>query len=226
MPEPFTPSYLRSLYQSMRNLATQNLRILRKQLKLLPSDVALVANHVLARESEIVSQYRQLLERRMRATRIRIHGDFHLGQVLWTGKDFVFLDFEGEPLVTLSERRIKRSPLMDVAGMLRSFHYAAYAGLYQQVERGSLPPESLSAFEPWALFWNRAVGASYLRAYLQALGDSDILPQPDADVRVLLQVYLLNKAFYELGYESNNRPSWVRIPLQGILQLMDPETPT
>ena len=121
----------------------------------------------------------------------------------------------------LSERRIKRSPLRDVAGMIRSFHYAAYAGLYQHVERGSLPPENLATFEPWARFWNHAVSSAFLRAYLQALGKSEVLPKSDEELRVMLPAYLLNKAIYQLGYELNNRPTWLKIPLQGILHLLE-----
>src|SRR5262249_3876830 len=120
-PEPFTPHYVRGLFQSMRNLATRNFRLLRQQLKTLPAEVTPLAERVLTLESEIINRYRPLFERRLSAKRIRIHGDYHLGQVLWTGKDFVILDFEGEPTVPLSERRIKHSPLRDVAGMIRSF---------------------------------------------------------------------------------------------------------
>ena len=220
-PEPFTGHYMRGLFQSMRNLAAQSLRLLRKQLKMLPAEVTPMAERVLAVESEIVERYRPLFERRISAKRIRIHGDYHLGQVLWTGKDFVILDFEGEPAVALTERRIKRSPLRDVAGMIRSFHYAAYGGLYQHVERGSLPPENLAGFEPWARYWNRIVSGAFLRSYLQALGPSEVLPDSGEQRHLLLQAYLLNKAVYELGYELNNRPNWLRIPLQGILELME-----
>jgi maltose alpha-D-glucosyltransferase/alpha-amylase len=221
-PEPFTPHYVRGLFQSMRNLAMQNLRLLRKQLKALPEDVVPLAERVLAREAEIIQRYRPLFEQRMVARRIRVHGDYHLGQVLWTGRDFVILDFEGEPAVALGERRIKRSPLRDVAGMMRSFQYAAYAGLYQQVERGSLPPENLAGFEPWARCWNRVVSRAYLRSYLEALGPSELLPASAEHRQLLLQASLMNKAVYELGYELNHRPDWLRIPLRGILELLEP----
>ena len=150
-----------------------------------------------------------------------MHGDYHLGQVLWTGSDFVILDFEGEPAVALSERRIKRSPLRDVAGMSRSFDYAAYAGLYQHVERGSLPPENLATFEPWARFWNHVVGREFVRAYLEGLGAVRGAAGSAEHRQVMLQAYVLNKAMYELGYELNNRPDWLKIPFQGILQLME-----
>jgi maltose alpha-D-glucosyltransferase/alpha-amylase len=218
--EPFTPHYVRGLFQSMRNLVTQRFRLLRKQLKTLPAEAIPLAERVLALEGEIINRYRPLFEHRISAKRIRIHGDYHLGQVLWTGKDFVILDFEGEPAVALSERRIKRSPLRDVAGMIRSFDYAAYEGLLQHVQRGSLPPENQEFFESWAHFWNHAVSASFLRAYLRTVGKCEVLPETDEELQVMLQAYMLNKAVYELGYELNNRPSWLKIPLQGILGLL------
>jgi maltose alpha-D-glucosyltransferase/alpha-amylase len=222
-PEPFTPHYLRGVFQSMRNLATQNLRLLRKQLKTLPAAAAPLAQRVLDLEPEIINRYRALYERPITAGRIRCHGDFHLGQVLYTGKDFFIIDFEGEPAVPLSERRIKRSCLRDVAGMVRSFHYAAWAGLYQQLQRGSLEEENLPTFEPWARLWYLAVSSAYLRAYFKTMGNSDILPQSEEELLVMLSAYLLNKAVYEIGYELNNRPAWLPLPLQGILQLMEAE---
>ena len=220
-PEPFTPHYVRGLFQSMRNLATQNLRLLRKQLKTLPPDIVALAERVLPYENEIISRYRPIFERRLNAKRIRIHGDYHLGQVLWTGRDFLILDFEGEPSVALSERRIKRSPLKDVAGMIRSFHYAAYAALYKHIERGGLAPENMATFEPWARFWNDAISGAFLRAYLDAFGTSDVLPQKSEELQVMLQAFILDKAMFELAYELNNRPDWLRIPLQGVLHLME-----
>jgi maltose alpha-D-glucosyltransferase / alpha-amylase len=220
-PEPFTPHYVRGLFQSMRNLVLQNLRLLRKQMKGVPADVVPLAERVLALEGEIVQRYRPVFEQRIVARRIRVHGDYHLGQVLWTGRDYIILDFEGEPAVALSERRIKRSPLVDVAGMMRSFHYAAYTGLQQHVERGSLAPENLAGFEPWARCWNLVVSGAFLRSYFGALGPSELLPGSAEHRQVLLRAYLMNKAVYELGYELNNRPDWVRTPLQGILELMD-----
>ena len=220
-PEPFTPHYVRGVFQSMRNLALQNFRLLRKQLKTLPSDVVPLAEHILGLERELVDCYRVLVDRRLASRRIRVHGDFHLGQVLWTGRDFIILDFEGEPAVAMSERRIKRSPLRDVAGMLRSFHYAVHAGLRQHIERGNLPPENLAAMEPWARLWYRAVSAAFLRAYLAAIGPANLLPQSEGDLRVMLRAYLLHKAVYEVGYELNNRPAWLPIPVQGILHLLE-----
>jgi maltose alpha-D-glucosyltransferase/alpha-amylase len=219
--EPFTPHYVRGLFQSMRNHVKQNFGLLRKQLGSLPAEVMPLAQQVLELEPEIIKRFRLLYERRLTARRIRCHGDYHLGQVLYTGKDFVIIDFEGEPAVSLSERRIKRSPLCDVAGMMRSFDYAAWAGLDEYVKRGSLESESRPKFEPWLRLWDQAVGSVYLRAYRKTMGQSEIVPSTDDEWSVMLPAYLLNKAVYEIGYELNNRPAWLQIPLKGILELMN-----
>ena len=224
-PEPFTPHYVRGLFQSMRTLATHNLRLLRRQLKILPAGLTPMAERVLALESEIIARYRPLFERPLNAKRIRIHGDYHLDQILWTGKDFVILDFEGDPALSLSERCLKRSPLRDVAGMIRSFDYAAHEGLRQHIERGSLPPENRTEFEPWVHFWNQAVSGAFLRSYLSALAPADLLPNSPEDLGVMLQAYLLNQAMHELGYDLLNRPAWLKVPLQGLLDLLDTGKP-
>jgi len=224
-PEPVTPHYLRGVFQSMRSLAVQNLRRLRKQVKFLPPDLAPVAQRVMELEPLVLQQYRQLVNQRFTAGRIRIHGDCHLSQVLWTGRDFVFLDFEGDAAVPISERCIKRSPLQDVARMLRSFHHAAYAGFHQQAELGFIPQENLPKFEPWVRHWNLAVSRAYLQAYCEKLRQSGILPDDDGKLRVLLLAYLLNEVMDELGRELRRRSDGVRAPLQAILLLMDQPLP-
>jgi maltose alpha-D-glucosyltransferase/alpha-amylase len=130
--------------------------------------------------------------------------------------DFVILDFEGEPARPLAERRAKLSPLRDVAGMLRSLNYAAYAGL---IAHSARRPEDWESLEPWARLWERAMGAEFLRAYRQTAQGAGFLPSSEGNFRTLLAIFLLNKALYELSYELNNRPAWVRIPLTGILSL-------
>jgi trehalose synthase-fused probable maltokinase len=142
--------------------------------------------------------------------------------VLATGEDFVITDFEGEPARPLRERQYKHSPLKDVAGMLRSFHYAAYAGLFTQGDTGApAPAEARTALEPWAQVWYCWVAAAFLHTYLAYTGTASVLPPTRDECQGLLDAYLLEKAVYELGYELNNRPDWVRIPLQGIRQLWD-----
>jgi maltose alpha-D-glucosyltransferase/alpha-amylase len=148
--------------------------------------------------------------------RIRIHGDYHLGQVLRSHSDYVILDFEGEPARPLAQRRAKQSPLKDVAGMLRSFSYAAYAGLNAHIQRH---PDDARILEPWALLWQNAVSTEFLRAYRVSIAaNPHLIPQPP-QAQLLLNAYLLEKSLYELLYELNNRPAWVRIPLAGILAL-------
>ncbi|MBI4586510.1 MAG: maltose alpha-D-glucosyltransferase [Planctomycetes bacterium] len=225
-PEPFTPHYQRSLYQSLRNQTTENMRLLQTSLKDLPEGTIQLAQRVASLEPEILKRFQAILGPRLTALRIRCHGDFHLGQVLYTGKDFLIIDFEGEPAHSLSERRLKRSPLRDVAGMLRSFHYAAYAALYKQVERGNVNQESLSKLEPWARLWHQVAGVIYLKAYLERAGNAAFLPRGQEELKLLLDIYVLNKAVYELGYELNNRPDWLIIPLQGILQIFEERTGT
>ncbi len=218
-PEPFTAHFVRGLFQSMRSLATRGLRRLQRELGAIPPGLADLAESVLAREKEIIEHYRVTFQRPLRARRMRIHGDYHLGQVLWTGKDFLIIDFEGQPEAALSERAIKRSPLRDIAGMLCSFRYAAWEGLHQHVDRGSLSPENLPAFEPWAQYWNHAVSAAFTRSYLENLGDARLVPEDPAEIELLLQAYLLNHALLEIGQDLALRPHWLKVPLEIILEL-------
>ena len=147
---------------------------------------------------------------------IRAHGDFHLGQVLMTEGDVVILDFEGEPARPLAERRAKMSPLRDVAGMLRSFSYAALTALGV----GTLTrPDDVARLAPWAQLWETWVGAAFMRGYLEMTRGTPFLPQDPRDFQAALVAYVLDKAFYELGYELNHRPDWVHIPLLGLLGL-------
>jgi maltose alpha-D-glucosyltransferase/alpha-amylase len=222
-PEPFTAHDQRSLYQSMRNLARRNLQLLNQRLKSLPADIQEQALQVLSLESKIFNRFRAIYERRLDATRIRYHGDYHLGQLLYTGKDFLIIDFEGEPALAVGERRLKQSPLRDVAGMIRSFHYAAYAALVGQTELGTLQSGQRKDLESWARFWSRWVSIVFYSTYRQAVGNAAFLPANNADLQLMMDVYLLRKAVYELGYELNDRPDWVWIPLQAILELVNSE---
>jgi maltose alpha-D-glucosyltransferase/alpha-amylase len=226
VPEPFTPHAQRGLFQSMRNLTRQNFQLLNRQLKTFPPEVQARAQQVLALEPEILKKFRQIYERPLNATRIRQHGDYHLGQVLYTGKDFLIIDFEGEPAISISERRLKRSPLQDVTGMIRSFHYAAYAALLKHIERGTPVEGQLEQMISWTRFWARWVSAIFYKAYLKAASGAAFLPPTESDLQMMTEVFLLRKSIYELGYELNNRPDWVKIPLQGILDLMSEQTAT
>ena len=216
-PEPFTELYRRSLYQSMRNLTNQNFDLLRQRLPGLSQDDRASAQKVLDRRGEALGKFQQLTTRPLVASRIRCHGDYHLGQVLYTGGNFIIIDFEGEPARAITERRLKRCPLRDVAGMVRSFHYATSAAISGQAPI-VIRPEDAAVLDGWARFWYSWVSAAFLSAYLAAAGQSEFLPRDPAQLQTLLDIYLLEKAVYEVGYELNNRPDWVRVPLQGILQ--------
>ncbi|MEO8218963.1 MAG: maltose alpha-D-glucosyltransferase, partial [Acidobacteriota bacterium] len=217
-PEPFTPHYQRSIYQHMRTQATQALQPLKRKLRTLPETVRPAAEALIARETEIQERFRSLLARKIAGLRIRAHGDLHLGQLLFTGKDFMVIDFEGEPARPLSERRIKRSPIRDVAGMLRSFSYAA-----ETVRLGAggvrLRTDDADLLREGSLFWERWISATFLRSYLEAAAPGGFLPSTD-ELEVVLNAYVFEKALYELVYELNNRPEWIRIPIEGMLRIL------
>ncbi|GAB4347730.1 MAG: maltose alpha-D-glucosyltransferase [Candidatus Abyssubacteria bacterium] len=219
-PEPFSKLYQRSIYQSMRSLTAKVFQSLTRQMRKLPEKARNDAEAALDLEDEILNRFRSIIGKKITAMRIRCHGDYHLGQVLYTGKDFVIIDFEGEPARPISERRIKRSPLRDVAGMLRSFHYAAYSAFFKQQQSGIVREDDFEYLEKMAGLWSLWVGAVFLTAYLEVAGPGGFLPTTTDELELLLNVYLLEKAVYELGYELNNRPDWIRIPLQGIAQLL------
>ena len=229
VPEPFTSLYQRSLYQSMRNALRRGLQNARKNLGSVPDEAARAQIAALAdREEEILERLRMLSTARIETLRTRIHGDFHLGQVLWTGRDFVLIDFEGEPARPLGERRIKRSPLRDVAGMLRSFQYGTYSALQFQVERGAVELQ-IPAYDDLRERlheWNRWVSAAYLRAYLTFAEGQPFIPTEPDHTAILLDAFQLEKAMYELTYEMNNRPEWVHIPLAGIVEILGERTTT
>ncbi len=218
-PEPFTPHYQRSIYQHMRTQATQAFQLLRKRARDLDAPIRRDAEALLGREAEVLARFRDVLETKIAALRIRTHGDYHLGQVLYTGRDFLVIDFEGEPGRPLSERRIKRSALRDVAGMLRSFQYAPYAVLLGQAS-GMVRDEDAPALDRAARFWHRWVSAVFVRRYLQVARAGSVIPSDDQQLETLLRAYVLEKALYEIVYELNNRPSWVAIPVRGILHLL------
>ncbi|MFN4259624.1 MAG: maltose alpha-D-glucosyltransferase [Gemmataceae bacterium] len=228
VPESFTTLYQRSVYQSMRNYKGRIFELLRKRLSTLPESIRTQAQYVLRRDADVLNRLQALLNVKITALRTRCHGDYHLGQVLYTGKDFVIIDFEGEPARSISERRLKRSPLRDVAGMVRSFHYAAYSALSGNGGSGARPPgvvrpEDVGVLEQLAHFWYIWVSATFLKAYLETAGQAPFIPSSPHVLRILLEAFLMEKAIYELGYELNHRPDWVRIPLLGILKLLPPE---
>ncbi|HEV2275399.1 MAG TPA: maltose alpha-D-glucosyltransferase [Acidobacteriaceae bacterium] len=215
-PEPMTLQDMERLRDSLVEHAAQAFDALKENLSRLPDAAVELAGLVLSRRRAALDRLRQIAGGEIHALRTRIHGDYHLGQVLRTKGDFVILDFEGEPARSLAERRAKQSPLKDVAGMLRSFSYAAFSALMRYSSRR---PEAFEQLEPWARMWEQAASSVFLRSYRESIGGASLAPCEPSQFERLLEAFLLDKALYELVYELNNRPSWVRIPLSGILSL-------
>ncbi len=211
-PESFTPLQQRSLYGSLRTLIRQVLAAARRASAGVPE-----LEWIKPGDQATLARVRGLLDGPLLGSRIRTHGDYHLGQVLWTGRDVVIIDFEGEPARPLGQRRLKRSPVQDVAGMLRSFHYAAYAALFRESGRDAAVG---GAAEEWAKHWRTWVSAAFLQAYRTAVAPAAIVPTDDVEFARLLDLHLLEKAVYELGYELDNRPDWVVIPARGLEELL------
>jgi maltose alpha-D-glucosyltransferase/alpha-amylase len=162
-------------------------------------------DRLMARIDEFTSEAPAMLK-------TRIHGDYHLAQVLLTRNDFVIVDFEGEPARSFEERRMKQSPLRDVAGMLRSFSYVRASAL----KTAAHTADEDAQLEAPAAQWEAATREAFLRGYSQAVEGSKLYQRFDP-AQSLLPLFELQKALYELRYELNNRPDWVRIPLAGIL---------
>ncbi len=228
IPEPFTAEILAADVTRIRAQITRTLDALKRAFNTLSDELTTdSAALILSRRVELFSRAHAIAEipPDQAGQRIRIHGDYHLGQLLRARGDFVILDFEGEPARSLAERRAKQSPLKDVAGMLRSFSYAAYSALDHFTQRH---PNTAKTLEPWAQLWQNAVSTEFLAAWRTTIAaatppdgaTSHLTPQPPQAQR-LLNAYLLEKALYELLYELNNRPAWVRIPLAGILALQE-----
>ena len=179
------------------------------------------AQKLLGLEAKIREYLKVLLGKRFESSRIRCHGDMHLGQALYTGKDFIFIDFEGEPTRSLSARRLKQSPLKDVAGMLRSFHYASRMGLQKFLARESNNGDITAQANQWAQFWYHWVCVAYLKSYMNTIKGIPLFPKPGNEFKTLLNIFLLDKSVYELNYELNHRMEWLYIPLEGVLDITE-----
>ncbi len=214
-PEPFTDADQREFRHGSERLLRSTFQLLRQQCSFLPLDIRETAEIVLAQEGYLKRRLDNFGGSHPSVMKTRIHGDYHLGQVLFTGSDFIIIDFEGEPSRPLAERRRKRCPLQDVAGMLRSFDYAAHTALshgFEGKDRQRLEIEATS--------WQKWVSVAFLRSYREMTAGASFIPESSAEFELMLEAFLLDKAVYELAYELNNRPAWVRTPLGGISQLL------
>jgi trehalose synthase-fused probable maltokinase len=205
----------------LRDKIRSSFALLRAHVPEITGDAKAEAERVLAAETEVLQVFKAALSQPIAAMRTRIHGDYHLGQVLYTGSDFVIIDFEGEPARPISERSIKLSPLQDVAGMLRSFHYAAFASVFTTTNKAEAHSEHARQRLKVAQTWYSWVAAIFAAAYFEEAGNASFIPANKQQLTNLLRLHLLEKAAYELNYELNNRPDWVRIPLAGISSLLN-----
>jgi trehalose synthase-fused probable maltokinase len=217
-PEPFSVTDQRELAEAIRASTQRVFELLRAGRHDASAHGALIGALLLT-EGEIVTRTKHFETHPIRTEKTRTHGDYHLGQVLHTGADFVIIDFEGEPLRPLAWRKLKRSALRDVAGMLRSFHYAAHSALASYEGEGS-------GLEPWAENWSRFVGNAFLESWRQTTANAEFALQNAGEFERLLQMFLLEKVIYEVGYELNNRPAWLPIPVRGALALLGREPST
>jgi maltose alpha-D-glucosyltransferase/alpha-amylase len=219
-PEPFTDFYRHGLYHGMLGQMGRSLDALRSQLRTLPEAVQGVAAELLASEAEIRNGLFPLRDQRISGARIRIHGDYQLGNLLFTGNDVIIRNFDGPTGRPQSERRIKRSALRDVASIIRSLHYAAHAVSFGYVPGVVKGREQVARIERWAEHWHEWVSGMFLQGYLEASRGMDFLPRTDAEKQILLRAHLIEKALLEIAYELEHRPEWVGIPVHGLLSLL------
>ncbi len=216
-PELFSTLYQKALYQTLFSNAKKGLNFFSGNLSKLPQSIKQEAEEILGLRDKILAQYKKVLRKKISAQKIRIHGDYHLGQVLSTGDDFMIIDFEGEPVRSPGERRLKYSAFRDVGGMLRSFHYAVYSVYFQ---RSKVRPEDADFMQQWIEPWFYYVSGAFLNAYRESTEGYPFVPADKDQLNILLNVFLLDKSVYEIEYELNNRPDWVIIPMQGIKMIM------
>jgi trehalose synthase-fused probable maltokinase len=219
-PAPFDATYTVWLSAHFDKLLEKRQQLLAEVLPRLAAETREPARWFSDHLPQIRAQFEQLHQLEPHSLRTRIHGDYHLGQVLCQAGDFIILDFEGEPESSISDRKIKHSPLKDVAGMLRSFHYAAYVALYFGQSLASTSAAAPAA-EQLAESWYQLVGAVYLQAYFKRLHTQALRLDQNTEAEALLRLHLLEKAVYEFGYELNGRPDWAIIPLKGIRRIID-----
>ena len=218
MPEPFESDDRRRMADGANAMVKQAFELLRLHAPRLEGDVRRRADDVLARRAQATRLIERFAEQPLDVQQIRCHGDYHLGQVLVAGGDYQIIDFEGEPARSLAERRRKQLALRDVAGMIRSFHYAACAAAMQAKQ--SRPSADQAAIDAWAAGWYHGTACAFLNTYRTIAGTPLCLPHAPDQFALALDVCLLDKAMYELRYELNNRPDWVYLPLAALDELL------
>jgi maltose alpha-D-glucosyltransferase/alpha-amylase len=216
-PEPMTRNELIDVSANMRYDVVRVFKLLEQRVRIAEPDLALSIKSLLLYRPKVVDLLDRLATINQELVKIRCHGDYHLGQILYSGGDFYILDFEGEPSKPLQQRVSKQTPLKDVAGMVRSFSYATYASLFLFTHNRA---EDLAAFLPWAKACEAWSSASFLKGYLAAMEGSNLVPTDRGEFFRALLPFMLDKAFYEIFYEVNNRPDWLRVPVNSVLEYL------
>lgn len=224
--EGFSSLQHRSSYQTMRTLKMGTFDQLQHRLPKLPGSVQRLGREVLARNADLMEVFNRFLSQRLPLVRIRCHGDLHLGNILWTGKDFVIVNFQGAPHgSSVSERRLKRSPLWDVAALVRSFHYATQYVLFGHGKdaphsQALVRRDDRARLRPWLRLWYRWITQQFVTSYEQTMPETASLLSSSPENKVLLDAFLAERALRELRYELQSRSNRIAVPLAGILEII------
>jgi maltose alpha-D-glucosyltransferase/alpha-amylase len=216
-PEVFSLHYQRSLFSAYQSKVRRAYQKLNKHYKNIPEHLRKEAEQVWSLKRDVLAVLKQVYKKKIDIAKLRIHGDLSLGQVLFTGRDFVFVDFEGEPSLRYSERRLKRAALEDVASMIRSFHYVAYEGL---LNNNQLNSEEKLEMQPWAEKWYHYMSQIFIKAYIIRAESDLLIPPSQEDLKRIIDVFLLERMVIELAQELKGSYRRLQVPLNGIIGIM------
>jgi len=219
--EDYSLHYQRSLFSSLQSIVRETYSSLERRHQSLPPDVQASAAALRAQRNALLARLKRIYSKKLDVSKTRVHGNLHLKQILFTGKEIAIQDFSGNLAKSFSERRLKRSPLRDAASMIRSFYYAAYEAFFNSRQ---ISPESLPQLLPFASMWAHYMGSFFMHGYVQTVSGSSFLPQSREDLYLMLETFLLEKALQALNTELNLRPHYAIIPLQLIESLHASET--
>lgn len=216
-PEDFSLHYQRSLFSSMQPVVREIFQNKPESAEAYPDIIKQDLIDLFERKEDILEMLKRIYAKKLDVIKIRIHGNYHLGQVLFTGKDVVITDFGGDPVRSFSDRRLKRSPLRDVAAMIRSFRNVAFEGFLKTTH---VEKENINSILPFARLWAHYMVSFFMKAYLDTVRDSSFIPTDKQDFQMMVETYMLEKALYDLNYELKNRPDWAIIPLRTIKSII------
>ncbi len=216
-PENFSLHYQRSLYAGFQSLVREAYQGQAKNIKRVPEEWRPEIEEVMGMREKVLAQMKRIHARKMDIIKIRHHGNYHLGQILFSGKDVMIRDFGGDPNRSYSERRLKRSPLRDVAFMVRSIHYAAHKGILMNDQ---IRKEDMTRILPYVPVWTHYVSGFFMDSYLQTVAGSRFIPKNQEDLKILFNAYLLEKLMFDLSYELRNRPEWAIVPARMVKMIL------